>query len=82
MMAKEKHLAAVGRLEEPPLCDCRDRAMINLENTLDFVCPNKHGVSGNVYLFKCLALCVYVLIYSLLALWICEVSFQGVALWS
>ena len=40
-----KHLATVRRLEEPPLCDCRDRAMINPENTLEFVCPNKHEVS-------------------------------------
>ena len=44
--AKEKHLAAIRRLEEPPLCDCRDRAMINLENTLEFMCPNKHEVSA------------------------------------
>ena len=46
MMAKEKHLAVVRRLEEPPLCDCGDRAMINPENTLEFVCPNKHEVSA------------------------------------
>ena len=46
MTAKEKHLAAVRRLEEPPLCDCRDRAVINPENTLEFVCPNKHEVSA------------------------------------
>ena len=46
MMAKEKHLAVVRRLEEPPLCDCGDRAMINPENTLEFVCPNKHEVES------------------------------------
>ena len=46
MMAKEKHLAAVRRLEEPPLCHCEDRAMINPDNTLEFVCPNKHEVSA------------------------------------
>ena len=46
MTAKEKHLAAVRRLEEPPLCDCGDRAVINPENTLEFVCPNKHEVSA------------------------------------
>ena len=46
MMAKEKHLAAVRRLEEPPLCDCGDQTVINLENTLEFVCPNKHEVSA------------------------------------
>ena len=56
--AKEKHLAIVRRLEEPPLYDCGDRAMINPENTLEFVCPNKHEVSGkciclNVYLYMC-----------------------------
>ena len=45
MTAKEKHLAAVRRLEEP-LCCCGDRAVINPENTLEFVCPNKHEVSG------------------------------------
>ena len=46
MTAKEKHLAVVRRLEEPPLCDCRDRAVINPDNTLEFVCPNKHEVSA------------------------------------
>ena len=51
MTAKEKHLAAVRRLEEPPLYECGDRAMINPENTLEFVCPNKHEVSG-----KCICL--------------------------
>ena len=58
MTAKEKHLATVRRLEEPPLCECRDRAVINLENTLEFVCRNKHEVSEkciclNVYLYRC-----------------------------
>ena len=58
MTAKEKHLAAVRRLEEPPLCECGDRAVINPENTLEFVCPNKHEVSEkciclNVYLYMC-----------------------------
>ena len=58
MTAKEKHLAVVRRLDEPPLCEYGDRAMINLENTLEFVCPNKHEVSGkciclNVYLYMC-----------------------------
>ena len=38
MMAKEKHLAAVRRLEEPPLCHYGDQAMINSDNTLEFVC--------------------------------------------
>ena len=37
MTAKEKHLAAVRQLEEPPLCDYGDRAMINPKNTLEFV---------------------------------------------
>ena len=46
MTAKEKHLAAVKQLEEPPLCDCGDRAMMNPENTLEFMCPNKHEVSA------------------------------------
>ena len=45
MTAKEKHLAVVRRLEEPPLCEYGDRAVINPENTLEFVCPNKHEVS-------------------------------------
>ena len=58
MTAKEKHLAAVRRLEEPPLCECGDRAVINPKNMLEFVCPNKHEVSGkciclNVYLYMC-----------------------------
>ena len=44
MTAKEKHLAIVRRVEEPPLCDDGDRAVINPENTLEFVCPNKHDV--------------------------------------
>ncbi|XP_066381092.1 uncharacterized protein [Miscanthus floridulus] len=44
MTAKEKHLATVRRLEEPLLCDCGDRVVINPENTLEFVCPNKHEV--------------------------------------
>jgi hypothetical protein len=56
--------------------------MINPKNTLEFVYPNKHKVKWKVYLFKCLYLRVRVLIYSLLVLWICEVSFEGVALWS
>ena len=46
MTAKEKHLVVVRRLEEPPLCECGDRAMINPENTLEFVYPNKHEVSA------------------------------------
>ena len=46
MTAKEKHLATVRRLEEPPLCDCGDRAMINPKNTLEFMCPNKHEISA------------------------------------
>jgi hypothetical protein len=33
-----------------------------------------------VYLFKCLALYVHVLMSHLLGVWICEVPFQGVAL--
>ena len=58
MTAKEKNLAVVKRLEEPPLRECGDRAMINPKNTLEFVCPNKHEVSGkciclNVYLYMC-----------------------------
>ena len=66
MTAKEKHLAAVRRLEEPPLRDCGDRAVINPEYTLKFVCPNKHEVQSvcfemlsymcsctNVTLFRC-----------------------------
>ena len=51
MAAKEQHLAAVRRLEGRPLCDCGDRVVINPENTLEFVCPNKHEVSG-----KCICL--------------------------
>ena len=46
MTAKEKHLAAVRRLEEPPLCDYRDRVVINPKNMLEFVCLNKHEVSA------------------------------------
>ena len=46
MTAKEKHLAVVRRLDEPPLYDCGDRAVINSENTLEFVCSNKHEVSA------------------------------------
>ncbi|XP_066344533.1 uncharacterized protein [Miscanthus floridulus] len=42
LTAKEKHLATVRRLEEPSLCDCGDRAVINPKNMLEFVCPNKH----------------------------------------
>ena len=58
MMAKEKHIAAVRQLEESPLCDCRDRVMINPENTLEFVCPNKYEVNGKyicliVYVYRC-----------------------------
>ena len=51
MMAKEKHLAAVRRLEKPPLCECRDRVVINPENMLEFECPNKREVSE-----KCICL--------------------------
>ena len=68
MTAKEKHLATVRRLEEPPLCHCGDRLVINPDNTLEFVCPNKHEVSAkcmcwnielyvsctNVMLFRCI----------------------------
>ena len=58
MTAKEKHLATVRRLEKPPLCHCGDLAVINPDNTLEFVCPNKHEVSGkciylNIYLYVC-----------------------------
>ena len=58
MTAKEKHLAAVRRLEKPPLCECRDRVVINPENMLEFECPNKREVSEkciclNVYLYRC-----------------------------
>ena len=42
MTAKKKHLAIVRKLEEPPLCNYGDRDMINPENTLEFVCLNKH----------------------------------------
>ena len=71
MTAKEKHLATVRRLEEPPLCECGDRAVINPENTLEFVCPNKHEVSGkciclNVYLYRCA--CTNVFSYSVMDL--------------
>ena len=60
MTAKEKHLAVVRRLEEPPLCECGDRAMINPENTLEFVSEQARS-KWKVYLFKCLSLyvCVY-----------------------
>ena len=51
MTAKEKHIAAVRRLEDPPLYEYGDRAVINPENTLEFVCPNKHEVGG-----KCICL--------------------------
>ena len=60
MTAKEKHLAVVRRLEEPTLCDCGDRAMINPKNTLEFVCPNKHEVSAKC---MCLNLELYVFMY-------------------
>ena len=47
----ERSLAVVRRLEEPPLCECGDRAVINPQNTLEFMCPNKHEVSGKcIYL--------------------------------
>ena len=72
MKAKEKHLAVVRWLEEPPLCECGDRAMINPENTLEFVCLNKHEVSGkciclNVYLYMCA--CTNVFSCSVMDLW-------------
>ena len=68
MMAKEKHLAVVRRLEEPPLCDCGDRAVINPKNTLEFVCPNKHEVSR-----KCICLNVYLYIYACTNLFSCSI---------
>ena len=71
MTAKEKHLATVRRFKEPPLCDCEDRAMINSENTLEFVCSNKYKVSENciclnVYLYRCA--CTNVFSYSVMDL--------------
>ena len=71
MTTKEKHLAVVRRLEEPPLCEYGDRAVINPENTLEFVCPNKYEVSGkciclNVYLYMCA--CTNVFSYSVMNL--------------
>ena len=71
MTAKEKHQAVVRRLEEAPLCECGDRAVINPENTLEFVCPNKHEVSEkciclNVYLYRCA--CTNVFSYSVMDL--------------
>ena len=79
--AKEKHLAAIRRLEEPPLCECGDRAVINPENTLEFVCPNKHKVNGkciclNVYLYVCVLMSPYLGVFN------GKVSFQGVVVWS
>ena len=56
MMAKEKHLAAVRRLEEPSLCECGDRAVINPENTLEFVSEQTRSgkcICLNVYLYMC-----------------------------
>ena len=81
MTAKEKHLAVVRRLEEPPLCDCRDRAMINPENTLEFVCPNKHEEVQSV----CVEMLSYTCSCTIVTLFRCfngEVSFQGVVVWS
>ena len=64
MKAKEKHLAVVRQLEEPPLCEYGDRVVINPENTLEFVCSNKHEVSGkciclNIYLYMCVCTNVF-----------------------
>ena len=67
MTAKKKHLAVVRRLEKPILCYCEDRAVINPENTLEFVCPNKHEVSAKS---------------TYLGVFNGEVSFQGVVVWS
>ena len=58
MMIKKKYLATVRRLEKPPLCEYGDRVVINPENMLEFMCSNKHEVSGkciclNVYLYIC-----------------------------
>ena len=60
MTAKEKHLAIVRQLEEPPLCEYGDRAVINPENMLEFVSEQARS-KWKVYLFKCLSLyvCVY-----------------------
>ena len=80
MTAKEKHLATVRRLEEPPLCDCGDRAMINPKNTLEFVCPNKHEVqSVCVEMLSYMCSCTNV---TLLGVFNGEMSFQGVVVWS
>ena len=81
MTAKEKHLAAVRRLEEPRLCHCGDRAMINPNNTLEFVCPNKHEVSANVCVEMLSYIC-HVLMSRYLGVFNGEVSFQGVVVWS
>ena len=67
----ERSLAVVRRLEEPPLCECGDRAVINPENTLEFMCPNKHKVSEkciclNVYLYMCT--CTNIFSYSVMDL--------------
>ena len=80
MMAKEEHLAIVRRLEEPPLCDCGDRAVINPDNTLEFMCPNKHEVQ-NVFVQKLSYMC-HVLMSRYLGVFNGEVSFQGVVVWS
>jgi hypothetical protein len=37
MTKEEKYVAAARRFEEPPLRECRDRAVINPRNTLEFV---------------------------------------------
>ena len=71
MTAKEKHLAAVRRLEEPLLCDCGDRAAINPENTLQFVYPNKHEVSA-----KCMCWNIELYVHVLMSFYLVFRCFQ------
>jgi hypothetical protein len=54
--------------------------VINPENTLEFVCPNKHEVSGKCIclMFSFICACTNV---TFLGVFNGEVSFQGVALW-
>ena len=78
MTAKDKHLAAVRRLEKPPLFHCGDRAMINPDNTLEFVCPNRHElICVEILSYMC-----HVLISRYLGVFNGEVSFQEVVVWS
>ena len=58
--AKQKKKEMLIYKAPPVKCDYEDRAMINSENTLEFVCPNKHEVSAKC---MCWNVELYVFIY-------------------